>query len=178
MPLAVANQQEAGVIGHLPPFVEIEARSNPRFPVRRAAAPAPARESRARHRRRRRETRAPPRGTARSSAARSSMAPMSTVPAEPTTRKGVRPASRSVAICARNAATSMRCGSIDRDAAQRIAAEAGEIHGLGDAAMRRRRGIGRQQRAFVADAVLPDGRVRAPPFAPPAPPSDSPSTCR
>ena len=140
------------------PICGNRARSNRRARFRRAAAPAPATESRARQRRRRRETRVPARGTAQRSASRSSIAPISTVPAEPTTRNGFRPASRSRAIRSRSAATSMRCDRSTVDAAQRVAAEAGDVHRLGDAAMRRRRGIGRKLRAVVADAVLPHRR--------------------
>ena len=65
------------------------------------------------------------------SAARSSIAPISTVPAEPTTRNGFRPASRSRAICSRKRSNVDPVRSIDADAAQRVAAESRDIHRLG-----------------------------------------------
>ena len=46
---------------------------------------------------------------------------------------------------------------IDSDHAQCIAAEARDIHGLADAAMRRFRRVGGQQRSFRTDAVLAGG---------------------
>ena len=61
------------------------------------------------------------------SASRSSIAPVSTVPAVPTRRKGVKPARRSASMAARKAVKVDAIAAIHGDPAQRIASDARDI---------------------------------------------------
>ena len=138
MLLAVAHHQEAGVVLHLAPFVEIERDRIRLAPVPRATGRPAATACRARRRRRRCETTVPRRGTARR--APRDRRSRRCRPCRPSRSPGTvrSPAARSSAIAPaqRRDVDAMR--AVGRDPAQRVAAEAGEIHRLGDAAMRRR----------------------------------------
>ena len=153
--LAVAHHQEAGVVGHLPPFVEIE-----RDRIRVFDSGQPRRQLR--------------RENAERAIGAVDVKPELLLAAQRAQRReivdraDIHRAGRAdheerlqAGLAVQRDLRAQRgdvdaVQSIDRDDAQRIAAEARNIHRLGDAAMRRRRGIGRQQRALVADAALPD----------------------
>ena len=159
MPLAVANQQEAGVIRHLPPFVKIQ-RNRIRLldsgkPRRQHGRKNPERAKRAIDMKpeifvaaQRRETgeivdRADIDGAGGSHH-----------------QKGLQPVGAIAENLRAQRGQVDTVRLIDRDAAQRIAAETRDVHRLGDAAVRGLGRVGGQPRAGFANAALPHVRSK------------------
>ncbi len=129
--VAVAHQDEAGVVGNLAPFVEIEGDGIGPLDARPAAAPAPApacasapkAPSTWNHSFSSRAIVGQRRQDRRSRRHR---------PCRPCRRPetACKPGARSAAIAASSAARSIAKSVVDRDAPQALAAEPGQIHRL------------------------------------------------